>query len=242
MLRRQTKANRSGIVELLKMIGPSLSPDVRSEEVPPGIDRWNWGAFLLTCFWGIFNRTPIALLAILPGFNVIMPFVLGARGSRWAWRNGNWDSVEHFKRVQRKWAMWGCIIYLCGVSPAAALIGFSFYYPYHVLRHSEAFELATSRLQTSAEAASLLGAPITIGTPGGAIMAFGGIEDANFHFSVIGPKAKAQAFTRVTKRDGPWVLQSLELTIDGDKAIQLVKRSDVGIDRDRSKPGSERPN
>ena len=68
------------------MIGPSLPPNSRPREVPPEIDRWNWGAFWFTCFWGIFNRTPIALLAILPGFNVVMPFVLGARGSRWAWR------------------------------------------------------------------------------------------------------------------------------------------------------------
>ena len=36
----------------------------------------------------------------------VMPFVLGAKGSRWAWRNGRWDSVEHFKRVQRLWAIW----------------------------------------------------------------------------------------------------------------------------------------
>jgi len=55
------------------MIGPSLPPNSRPREVPPEIDRWNWGAFWFTCFWGIFNRTPIALLAILPGFNVIMP-------------------------------------------------------------------------------------------------------------------------------------------------------------------------
>jgi hypothetical protein len=142
----------------------------------------------------------------------------------------NWDSVEHFKRVQHKWAVWGCVSFLCGVTPVAALIGISFYYPFHVLRHSDAFELATSRLQTSTEAAIRLGTPITIGLPQGAIRAFSGMEEANLHFSVTGPKAKAQAFVRANKIDGPWVLQSLVLRLDGQKDIQLVKRSAAEID------------
>ena len=40
-----------------------------------------------------------------------MLFVLGAKGSRWA-AYGRWDSVEHFKRVQRLWAIWGIMIWL----------------------------------------------------------------------------------------------------------------------------------
>jgi hypothetical protein len=75
------------------------------ETIPAEIDRWNWGAFLLNWIWGVGNNTFIALLMFVPFVGLVMPFVLGAKGSRWAWRNGRWDSVEHFKRVQRLWVM-----------------------------------------------------------------------------------------------------------------------------------------
>jgi hypothetical protein len=82
-----------------------------SRAVPPEIDRWSWGAFLLNWIWGVGNNTFIALLTLIPLFGIlIMPFVLGAKGSGWAWRNGRRDSVEHFKRVQRSWAIWGIAI------------------------------------------------------------------------------------------------------------------------------------
>ncbi|BAV45927.1 hypothetical protein MesoLj113a_40100 [Mesorhizobium sp. 113-1-2] len=57
-------------------------------EIPAELDRWNWGAFFLNWIWGIGNSTFIALLALIPVVNLIMIFVLGARGSRWAWQNG----------------------------------------------------------------------------------------------------------------------------------------------------------
>jgi hypothetical protein len=75
--------------------------------VPPEVRGWNWGAFLLTWIWGIGNGTYIALLAFVPLVNLAMPFVLGAMGTSWAWRNKRWESIDQFKRVQRSWALWG---------------------------------------------------------------------------------------------------------------------------------------
>ena len=77
-------------------------------EIPPELDRWDWGAFLLNWIWGLGNNTFLALLVFAPFVGFVMPFVLGAKGSAWAWRNGRWTSVEHFQRVQRKaiWASW----------------------------------------------------------------------------------------------------------------------------------------
>ncbi len=75
--------------------------------VPDEIRKWNWGAFLLGVIWGVGNRTYIAFLAVIPLFGFIMMFILALKGSEWAWRNKKWESVEHFKRVQRKWAWWG---------------------------------------------------------------------------------------------------------------------------------------
>src|SRR5271166_458435 len=94
---------------------PGIRP--RYKDVPAEIDRWNWGAFLLNWIWGVGNNTYIALLTLVPFFGIlIMPFVLGAKGSGWAWRNGRWDSVAHFKRVQRRWAIWGVILCIVGIA------------------------------------------------------------------------------------------------------------------------------
>ncbi len=72
--------------------------------LPPELKRWNWGAFGFTWLWGIFNGTFIALLAFIPFVNIIMIFVLGAKGNQWAWQNKQWRSVEHFQKVQKAWA------------------------------------------------------------------------------------------------------------------------------------------
>ena len=35
---------------------------IEPKPIPPEIDRWNWGAFLLNWIWGVGNNTFIALL------------------------------------------------------------------------------------------------------------------------------------------------------------------------------------
>jgi hypothetical protein len=65
----------------------------KSASIPAEIDRWNWGAFLLNWIWGIGNNTYIALLMFVPFVNMVMLFVLGFKGSAWAWRNKRWG--EH---------------------------------------------------------------------------------------------------------------------------------------------------
>jgi hypothetical protein len=85
-------------------------------QIPPEIRGWNWGAFFLNWIWGIGNSVWIALLALIPWVGFVMAFVLGAKGSEWAWAAKKWDSVEHFKRTQRTWAIAGLIIFLLGVA------------------------------------------------------------------------------------------------------------------------------
>src|SRR5215471_12432638 len=115
--------------------------------IPAEIDRWNWGAFLLNWIWGVGNNTFIALLTLIPLVGLIMPFVLGARGSGWAWRNGRWDSVEHFKRVQRLWAIWGAVIWIVAIVLVGGLFGGLSY----LFGHSEAYQLGVSKLRASSE-------------------------------------------------------------------------------------------
>ena len=214
------------------MTDQGLHPDPR--EVPAEIDRWNWGAFLLNWIWGIGNNTFIALLMFVPFFGLVMPFVLGARGSRWAWRNGRWDSIEHFKRVQRAWAIWACVVYVCAIALFAGIFGGVFY----MLRHSEAYQLAEARLQASQEVASLLGSPITTGYPMGSIRINGATGHATLSFSVTGPKGTGRVFVEATKKDGVWSLQSLKLKVDGrDGVIELISQTRADIDGDRMPAG-----
>jgi ABC-type Fe3+ transport system permease subunit len=71
------------------------------------VKKWNWGAFLMSWIWGLGNKTYIALLGLIPGVNIVMAFVLGARGSEWAWKNKKWESEDQFKRVQGLWTAFG---------------------------------------------------------------------------------------------------------------------------------------
>ena len=84
-------------------------------DIPPEIRGWSWGGFLLSWIWGIFNGTLISLLALIPIVNVVMCFVLGAKGREWAWRNKKWDNVEHFKKVQKQWALAGIIVVVASI-------------------------------------------------------------------------------------------------------------------------------
>ena len=76
--------------------------------VPRELGEWNWGGFLLTWIWGIGNSVWWSFLVFVPylGF-MVMPWVLAFKGNQWAWQSRHWDSVEHFKRVQHAWTMWG---------------------------------------------------------------------------------------------------------------------------------------
>ena len=80
----------------------------RDAVIPEGIK--GWGVFVWGWIWGLSNRTYIALLTLVPLVNWVMVFVVGFKGNEWAWRNKRWDSVEHFKKVQRSWAKWGLIL------------------------------------------------------------------------------------------------------------------------------------
>jgi hypothetical protein len=198
----------------------SHPPALPTRDIPADIDRWNWGAFLLNWIWGVGNNTFIALLTLVPFVGLVMPFVLGAKGSRWAWRNGRWDSVEHFKRVQRQWAKWGVVVWLGG----AVLFGGIFGGVFYLLKSSEAYQLAVARLQASPVAVNALGAPISTGMPSGQIKVSGSSGRAALNFSVRGTKATGQLFVAAVKENGVWSLTSLTLKIDGhDEVIDLLK-------------------
>jgi hypothetical protein len=192
---------------------------IDQKTVPPEIDRWNWGAFLLNWIWGIGNNTFIALLALIPFFGFVMLFVLGAKGSRWAWQNGRWESVQHFKRVQRLWAIWGVVIWIGAIVLFRGVFGSVF----SLLKNSEAYRLGVAKLEASPVATGLLGAPISTGFPFGSISVNGASGNAALNFSANGPRATGVVFVEAIKKDAVWSITRLTLKIDGrDDVIDLV--------------------
>jgi hypothetical protein len=89
-----------------------VGQEMRRDALPEGVRGWSWGAFLLNWIWAVGNNTWIGLLALIPFVNIPVLFWLGMNGREMAWRNRRWDSIDHFKRVQRQWSQWAICIAL----------------------------------------------------------------------------------------------------------------------------------
>jgi hypothetical protein len=187
-------------------------------QVPAEIDRWNWGAFLLNWIWGLGNDTYIALLMFVPLVNLVMPFVLGAKGSAWAWRNKPWRDIAHFRRVQRLWTIWGVVVFAgcIGLVVAASLAFF------WLFSHAQPYVMAVDRLKQNPAAIAALGSPISAGFPSGHISVADDGGSAELSFSATGPKGSGTVSVDARKDLGVWRLTRVELEIEGrDQRIDL---------------------
>jgi len=54
----------------------------------------------------------IFLVMWLPFGGIIWAIVCGTKGNEWSWRGKQWESVQHFKDVQRKWAIAALVCFL----------------------------------------------------------------------------------------------------------------------------------
>lgn len=108
------------------------SEEVRTE-CPLGLSKFNWGAFLFSWLWAIFNGMPWMILYILfvaimvsledivhansrlwlilvrVIFGLTLSIVFGIFGNRWAWKHKKWKSIQHFESVQSRWKHWAFI-------------------------------------------------------------------------------------------------------------------------------------
>jgi hypothetical protein len=190
----------------------------RAAPVPAEIDRWNWGAFLLNWIWGIGNNTWIALLALVPFVGLVWIFVLGAKGSAWAWQNKPWESVEHFRRVQRNWAIAGVVVWLAMIGVMVA----SFYGISSAIRNSDVYRGALERVNASQSAREALGFPIEAGFPMGSVSVSGPSGEAQLSIPVQGSRASGTLYLQATRSMGRWQYDSIELEVEGrDARIDL---------------------
>ena len=188
-----------------------------SAAVPQEIDRWNWGAFLLNWIWGIGNGVYLALLMFVPLVNVVMWFVLGAKGSRWAWQKRKWDSVEHFKRVQRQWAVWAVVVYAL----VFLLVGAIAVTIPLMMKRSAAYQLAFAELQAHGEAMALLGTPVTSGFVRGNIQVSGPSGEARLSFPVAGTRTSGRVHVYAQKRFDRWRIDEMLIEIEGGERFYL---------------------
>lgn len=189
--------------------------------IPPEIRGWNWGAFLLNWIWGIGNSTYIALLMFIPLVNIVMLFVLGAKGNEWAWRNRVWRSVADFKKTQRKWA-WAGLILVVVIMPSCVMT------PLMAMKSSEAYKLSYAEIKNDQDVIGVLGEPVSSGFfVMGSVSTNGPDGAASLQYSVKGSKAEGKAYVYAVKAAGKWELKEVVVEDETGKRITVVTAQDV---------------
>lgn len=190
--------------------------------IPPHLNRWSWGAFFLNWIWGIAHNSYIALLMFVPFVNIIMIFVLGAKGSKWAWKNGLWASEKQFQKSQRKWAIAG----LCAWAFILFMLAALTYSVFGLIKSSDAYKLSLNDAITDQRVIELMGEPIK---PGffvtGSVHLSGSSGDANLSIPISGPKCSGKIITKMIKQ-GDWKYISLIVISDcSNETIVIINNS-----------------
>jgi len=189
-------------------------------EIPAELDRWNWGAFLLNWIWGIGNNTYIALLMFVPFVNLVVIFVLGAKGSGWAWRNGTWRDAEHFRKVQRKWAIAGLLVWIGFVGIFGALLTTL---PL-IMRSSDAYQMAMHTITAEPTVTDAIGSDLKPGfwINGSIKVEAGGTGEAKLSIPIRGSKGSGTVTAHAIRFGGRWNMRLLVVTVDGVVKAPLV--------------------
>jgi Cytochrome oxidase complex assembly protein 1 len=188
--------------------------------VPAEVNRWNWGAFFLSWIWGICNNTYIAFLVFIPFANLVMMFILGAKGSAWAWQNKRWDSIEQFRAVQRKWAVWGVVV-IIGI---ITLLVSMFFLITGIMKKSAPYQAAIQQIESSSPVAEFIGKPFSTGMVSGQISTSSEDGNARLSFSISGPKGEGRIYLQATQSLGQWQMDQLILVTDQThERIELIQ-------------------
>ncbi len=196
-------------------------------EIPPELNRWNWGAFFLSWIWGIGNSVFIALLALIPIVNIVMIFVLGAKGSRWAWEKRAWRDAEHFRRTQRGWAIAGVIVWVIGIGFAASMV---VVVP-KIIKSTGAYQLTMETARADERVRQALGDDFDSGFwVGGSVETTNGIGRASLSIPVSGSKGKGTIISEAGSRAGVWTLGLLYVIVDGQtQPIVITNPGNIAI-------------
>lgn len=189
--------------------------------IPPELNKWNWGAFLLNWIWGAGNKTYIALLSLIPFVGIVFIFILGAKGNKWAWENEQWYDLDHFKKTQRNWSIAGFWV----VVGSVVMIFITVFSILVALSNTDAYKIAVDAVRKDQNAITALGEPIETKW-----YFFGGVEEYNgsgkaaLIIPVSGSKCDGVVFSHSNKSRGVWTLDTLFLDTDcSDEKMVLIE-------------------
>lgn len=208
-----------------------------STEIPAEVKRWSWGGFCLSWIWGVFNGTFIALLSLIPLVNLVMAFVLGAKGNEWAWRNKQWQSIEHFHQVQKNWAIAGLVIVLgattmgIGIAVVSTLVIVGVGSEMSkVVKDTPAMKRSMAMLRSDPKVSEMLGDNIDFG------FGFGGNFSINndsgkmdVSIPVKGSKGEGKLYIKGIKEAGVWNFSMIKFGMkDSNERIDLLTAGQSG--------------
>lgn len=186
--------------------------------VPQEINKWNWGAFFFSWIWGLGNRTYLALLFFVPFLGFAMMVVLGVKGSEWAWRNKKWDSVEHFQRVQRKWAIAAITFTIAMILGVAALVSAVFYY----MKTTEPYLTSFEMISSDSNVIEAFGTPIESGFVSGKRSTKNSSGEASLSYSITGPNGSGKVYIDATNTRDLWTTDCLEVVLPDSSRRMVV--------------------
>ena len=98
-------------------------PVHQQQATPKCLNKFSWGAFLLSWIWGVCHRVWISLLCFIPYVNFVMIFVLGFNGNKWAWEKcKDTMTADEFDARQKSWTK-GALIYTIVVVIFSVIVG-----------------------------------------------------------------------------------------------------------------------
>lgn len=103
---------------------PALTPE--QEEY---LDKFQWGPFTFSWIWALCNELVVyGLIAIViclftSGIGgLVIAFVFGFKGNRWAWEKSKTASFEEFVSKQEPWNNWGKILFFGCIALGALIL------------------------------------------------------------------------------------------------------------------------
>jgi len=186
----------------------------QEEQLRLELKKWSWGGFFLTWIWGIGNRTFVSLLALLPFLTVIIAIVLGFKGNAWAWKNKQWESLEHFRKTQRKWAKWGTIVVILFI----VMFVLIFVGVFVAIKNSQPYKTSLEIMQSNSQVTNALGEPITP-----SILVSGNIEvngaggSADLSYVLKGTRDSGTVYVKAKREANVWNYQLIGIEIGEEK-------------------------
>jgi hypothetical protein len=147
-----------------------------------------------------------------------MPFVLGAKGSKWAWQKRTWRDIEQFKRTQKKWAISGLIFWFVVIPAFIFTVG-------GIMKNSEAYKMSLATVQNNPEVIEIIGTPIESGFfVSGSVSTSGSSGEAELNYKIIGPRGEGITFVVAEKELGKWNIIELATYFEAiDKRIDIIE-------------------